>query len=165
MMDQTQHFENDNNLWNEVFTSERAFIKARMNFFAGCVNKVAVIRKALHTVIQRGTALRILLNMKVEERQQLFDDLLQLASVAHSDIDLSRKVLLSLPREWLLSHIEERSEPLLRDGTDEEYRRLLELYSELDLSLARRLAMRALQQNDANIREVGEDFMRRLNGA
>ncbi len=163
-MSQTKHPVNDDNLWRDLYTSEMAFIKARMKFFADCQDKVAVIRKALHIVTQRGTALRIVLNMKIEERQQLLDDLLSLASVSHSDLALTRDVLFSLPREWLLTNIEARAEPLLRNGTDEEYRRLLELYAELDLNLARTLAWRALKQDNADIREVGEDFMNRLEG-
>jgi len=158
-MVEKQHLKNDSALWHKLLDSEIAFITARMNFHAACTDKVTVIQKALQDPVQRGTALRYLLYMTIEERQQLFDDLLYLASVGHGDIALCREVMLSLPRAWVVSNIESRAQPLLTQGTDEEYRRLLELYVNLDRDLAYRLATRALQHNDADIREVGEDFI------
>ena len=158
-MTQKQHVENDSALWRNLQDSEIAFIKARMDFHAGCTDKVAVIQKALRDPVQRGTALRYLLYMKISERQQLFDELLYLASVGHADIALCREVILSLPREWVVSNIERRAEPLLGRGTDEEYRRLIELYIDIDCNLAWRLAKKALQNDDPDIREVGEDFL------
>lgn len=161
-MDPEQHVESDNVLWRKLLDSEIAFIKVRMSFYAHCTDKVAVIRKALRDPVQRGTALRTLFDMQIKERQQLFDDLVDLASVGHADIALCRKVILSLPRDWVVSHIESSAEPLLYQGTYEEYRRLLELYIDIDHDLAYRLATRALQNNDADIREAGEDFIERL---
>lgn len=161
-MTQKQYIENDSALWRHLLDNEIAFIKARMDFHAGCTDKVAVIQKVLRDPAQRGTALRYLLYMKISERQQLFDVLLYLASVGHADIALCREVILSLPREWVVSNIERCAEPLLAQGTDEEYRRLLELYINLDRNLACRLATRALQNDDPDIREAGEDFMKRL---
>ena len=55
--------------------------------------------------------------------------------------------------------MEALAEPLLADGTDDEYRRFLELYSELDNDLARKLAQRAAQHIDLHVREAGEDFL------
>ena len=54
------------------------------------------------------------------------------------------------------------AEPLLQDGTDEEYRRLLELYIDIDRELTQRLAGRALQHDEPDIHEVGEDFQNYL---
>ena len=158
-MAEKQHTKNDSALWRQLLNSEIAFQKARMNFHAGCTDKVSVIQKALRDPVQRGTALRYLPYMTIEERQQLFDDLLYLASVGHADIALCRQIILSLPKEWVVSNIESCAEPLLAKGTDEEYRRLLELYVDLDRNLALRLAKRALQHNVPDIREAGEDFM------
>jgi hypothetical protein len=70
----------------------------------------------------------------------LLNDLVDLASVSHSDIELGRQAILSLPKNWLLENIEKSAEPLLKNGTDEEYRRLLELYIQIDRELTERLA-------------------------
>jgi hypothetical protein len=153
--------EEDRRLWQSVFEGERAFIQARMDFLARCTDRVAVMRRALHTS-QRGTALRLVFYLTPEERLQLFDDLLGLASVGHSDIGLVREAILSLPREWVIANIEDRAEPLLQAGNEEEYRRLLELYFSLDAEVTLRLAQRARQHANGEIREAGEDFIERL---
>jgi len=161
-MFQEQPTKNDIELWHKVFDQETAYIQSRQDFFNNCTDRIGVIRKALHNPTERGTALRLIEYLEVEDRQSLFDDLLDLASVSQSDIELCRKVILSLPKTWVLANIEKSAEPLLQDGTDEEYRRLLELYLDIDRELAQRLAIRALQHDDPDIREVGEDFQNYL---
>jgi hypothetical protein len=145
-------------LWSALLETELAFTAARMDFLARSIDRMEVIREALHDPAQRGTGLRVLPYLKVEERQELFKDLVELASVGHSDIALCREAILSLPREWVVANIERFAEPLLQAGDYEEYRRLLELYNELDSDLTSRLATRAAQSEDADIREAGEDF-------
>ncbi|MBE9128344.1 MULTISPECIES: hypothetical protein [unclassified Coleofasciculus] len=161
-MFQEQPTGNDTELWHKVFEKQIAYIQARQDFLNNCPDRVGLIKKALHNPSERGTALRLIKSLNLEERQGLFDDLVDLASVSHSDIELCRKVILSLPKKWLLANIENSAEPLLQDGTDEEYRRLLELYIDIDRKLAQRLAQRAVQHEDLDIREVGEDFQNYL---
>lgn len=154
--------ERDIALWHALFDSEVIFIRARMYFLSDSTDRVAVIREVLQNPLYRGTALRIFSYLTVEERQRLFDILLSLASVSHSDIVLCREIILSLPKDWVLANIEKSAEPLLLSGTYEEYRRLLELFIQLDRDLTYRLATRALQNTDVDIREAGEDFIERL---
>jgi hypothetical protein len=144
--------------WNQVFLSEMTYIKERQNFLNTCKNKIEIIRQALQKPTERGTALRLLEYFNLEEIKILFNNLVELASVAHSDIELCRKVILLLPKDWLLENIEKSAELILNQGTDEEYRRLLELYLEIDLNLTRKLAEKALENDDDDIVEVGEDF-------
>jgi hypothetical protein len=161
-MFQEQPRENDTEVWHKVFEKEIAYIQARQDFLNNCTDRIGLIKKALHNPTERGTALRLIAYLKLEERQSLFDDLVDLASVSHSDIELCRKAILSLPKTWVLANIEKSAEPLLQDGTDEEYRRFLELYIDIDRELAQRLALRALQHDDPDIHEVGEDFQNYL---
>ncbi|ATB37721.1 hypothetical protein CYFUS_003146 [Cystobacter fuscus] len=93
---------------------------------------------------------------------RVFDNLLILASNVHGHTERSRGILLSLPMQWVLENIEARAEPLLHEATQEEYRALFELYLELDQGLARRLAERALNHLDPEVREAGEEFMEQL---
>lgn len=111
----------------------------------------------------RGTALRIIPLLPVKERMELFEELVELASFGHSDISLCRDIIVNLPKEFLLSYIENTAEKLLAIGTDEEYRRLLELYILIDENLTRKLALRALENDVEDIREAGEDFIESLN--
>jgi hypothetical protein len=149
---------NNQEIWHKLVESETVYIESRQNFFRECTNKVAIFQKALHSPAERGTALRLIEYLETEERQLLFDDLVDLASVSHSDIELCRQAILALPKSWLIENIETSTAQILKNGTDEEYRRLLELYIEIDLGLAGRLAKQALQHQDPDICEVGEDF-------
>jgi hypothetical protein len=117
-----------------------------------------MLRKALQNPSERVTALEILDYLTNEERQSLFDELIKLASVGHSDIELVRYEILSFDKSWLLENIENQAKSVLKNGTDEEYRRLLELYIQIDDGLTKRLIEKALQHSDLGIKEVGEDF-------
>lgn len=152
--------EKDMELWRNLFESEITYIQTRQEFLKHSTNRVELIEKALHNPAERGTALRLIEYCTIEECQILFDDLVNLASVYHSDIELVRKVILSLPKTWLLANIENSAEPLLKDGTDEEYRRLLELYIHIDEELTQKLVNQALNHPDPDIQEVGSDFQR-----
>lgn len=154
---QEQNANNQEN-WHKLVESETVYIENRQKFIRDCTNKIAIFQKALHTPTERGTALRLIEYLKTEERQLLFDDLVDLASVSHSDIQLCRQAILGLPKSWLIENIETSTAQILKNGTDEEYRRLLELYIEIDLGLAGRLAKQALEHQDPDVCEVGEDF-------
>jgi hypothetical protein len=92
-------------------------------------------------------------------KQAVFDTLIDLASVGHADIGLCRAVIKSLPRAWLIEHVEAAAEPILRRGEDEEaYRRLAELYCDIDEGLVHRLVQRAARSSNAFVREVADDF-------
>lgn len=149
-------------LWQSVVTREFAYIQSRQEFIKGCTEKVKMLQKGLQNPVQRGTALRLFFYLPLPERQSLLDELVDIASVSHSDIELCREAILSLPKSWLLANIENSAEGLLVDGTDEEYRRLLELYINIDDLLTEKLIKRALQHEDADIREAGEDFQKYL---
>lgn len=159
----TDNFE----LWRSLRSAEMDFFSARWEFLSRSTDKQLTIKQALKSPSDRTTALRILLYLEVEERLSFFDQLVDLASVGHSDIELVREVILSLPKEFLLANIEKSAEPILNAADPyyqyEEYRRLLELYIEIDLELTRRLAVRASQSEDEDIREAGEDFLELLN--
>ncbi len=157
-MSETKYYQQDTDLWHQLIDREKAYIEIRQNFLNSCQYKVVLIRLALQNPTERGTALQILNYLTLEERQSLFDELIKLASVGHSDIELIRSAILSFDKIWLLDNIENRAESLLKKGTDEEYRRLLELYIQIDDGLTQRLVMKALQQKDLEIQEVGEDF-------
>jgi hypothetical protein len=158
-MKRQKNSENDVILWDDLLKSESAYFTARQNFLQNASNRIAILREALKRVAHRGTALRVLSCLDANERQQLFDELVNLASVGHADIVLVREAILSLPRAWVVSHIEDQARPLLDRGTYEEYRRFLELYRDLDPELTRRLAQLALQNHDPDVREAGEDAL------
>lgn len=161
-MNSTETDKRDRALWRAVFEAGRDLPAARAAFVIGAADPIAMLREALHDPGQRHAALGMLSSFPASERQKLFADLVELASVGHSYIALCREAILSLPRAWVVANIEEHAEPLFhgeRPDEYEEYRRLLELYSDLDADLTRRLARRAAQSADEDIREAGTDFL------
>jgi hypothetical protein len=159
----TQHLsDTDLKLWRKVVDADHAFINARMELFANCSSLVEVARHGLKDPTERWTALGIIALMRIEDRLLLFDSLLDLASSSHAYMGEARELILSLPREWVLANVEKSAEPLLRRGDYSEYRGLLALYAELDHDLACRLARRAAEDSDEDIREAGEDFLEKL---
>ena len=154
--------EQDQQLWQAFVHQANAYDQSRQVFFQQCKDRIKIIREALHHPSQRRVALLFFEYLNETERQDLFDDLIDSASVGHSDIELVRQVILSFPQSYLLDQIESSAEIVLENGTDEEYRRLLELYLEIDISLVRRLIDRALKSSDPDIHEVGEDFQNYL---
>jgi hypothetical protein len=141
-----------------------AFEIAVAEFRSADVDRVALMKHAFEYgyARYRATAVRMLEYLTPVELEAIFPDLIVLASWAHGGIRRVRDLILSLPRGWVIERIESAAEPLLMHGTDEEYRRFLELYADLDHDLALRLASRAETHPDDCIREVGEEFLEEL---
>jgi hypothetical protein len=125
-----------------------------------------VLVRALETVSRRREALGWLLLMPDNTlREDLFSELVDLASVGHSDIGRVRDVIKSMPRQWVLDRIQPVAQAVLdrqsASGAEdryEEFRRFAELFVELDVALLRPLVERSLRDKDSDVREVGEDF-------
>jgi hypothetical protein len=155
---ETQEIQNNTAIWHQLINQERDYLITRQTFLNSYTDKVNLFKNALQNPTERTTALHLFTHLTLEERQSLFDDLIKLASVGHSDIELVRTVILSFDKFWLLNNIEKSAESILNNGTDEEYRRLLELYINIDQDLTKRLVKQALETDDPDIYEVGEDF-------
>ncbi len=97
-----------------------------------------------------------------EELKELLPFLMSHARSVHGYLHHVREIILRLPKDWLLEHIEAVAEPLLKTGSDDDYRRFLELYFQIDPKLTERLAQRAADSPDPDIREAGEDFLEKL---
>jgi len=156
-MTETKYYQQDTELWHKLIDQEKAYLQTRKNFLNSS-SRVELIKKALQNPSERATALKVINYLTNTERQSLFDELIKLVSVGHSDIELVRNAILSFDKIWLLDNIETQAESLLSNGTDEEYRRLLELYIQIDNRLTQKLVAKALQHPDIDIQEVGADF-------
>lgn len=148
-------------LWSRVVATHRDYHLAVGDFLSAGNGKVETLRQALRGP-GRLDALGLALRLSAEERLELFPEWVLLASWAHGSIQRAREVILSLPRDWVLAHIEQEAEQYLREGTYDEYRRFLELYVLLDGELTAKLAKRAAASQDLDVREAGEDFLEHL---
>jgi len=132
----------DASLWETFVRSENDFYKARMALLSSARDLSALIASALNNANERGTALRLLAILPEESVRFHARKLVELASVGHSDIGASRFLLLKI----------------LKEGTEEEYRRIAELYRDLDDELLRRHLARCAASSNIEVREIAADF-------
>lgn len=124
-------------------------------------NRVEVLREALHQG-ERGNLLAVARSLSTEELQQLFGEWVNLARCAHSPFEPAWKIILSLPREWVLERIEQEVEPILAKEEYDDYWMFLQLFDQLDRDLTFKLARRAIAHSDPDIHELGEDYLQKL---
>src|SRR5205814_353538 len=113
---------------------------------------VEVLRAALRGR-DRNTALWVARSLEVSELTQLFSELIHVARAAHGPVEAVWNLILSLPRDWVLAHIEREVEPILDEEEEDDYWMFLQLYEQLDRDLTLRLAHRAAAHSDPEIRE------------
>ena len=135
--------------------------QAKREFLTHTSVRGAILRRELKGRHWK-TALDLCRNLSSAENFDLLPELIRLATVGHGLTDSVRSILLNLPRKTLLERLNEEVEPHLRTGGDEEYRRILELYEQVDTEAARRIALRASTNDDEEIAEVGRDFLSKL---
>lgn len=140
-----------------LLEAEQRYAAARRLLLAR-EDRVRIVREAMRGSAWK-VALMVLDGLEPEELRELLPELILRASTAHGALDLVRRYILALPREWLLAGIEKEAEPYLASGTYDEYRRFLELYSQLDAALTTRLAQRAAAHADSDIREAGLEYL------
>jgi hypothetical protein len=145
--------------WRRLVSSYESYIGARKALFESEPSLIPLLRESLSSPTERGVALEITAALSTEDRKELLGDLMALVSYGHGRTAMVRKLVLSLPHDWLKKTIESYAAPILEVGSDEEYRRLLELYSELDRNLTLRLAWQAAVSDDPEIADVGRDFL------
>jgi hypothetical protein len=94
---------------------------------------------------------------------QLLAHLLELACRAQhvGNIQIGRQYLQFIPRAWLLDHIQPAAEALIASRDDWEFRRLLELYELLDLTLLKALVSRGQSSDHDLVREAAQEFAAR----
>jgi hypothetical protein len=157
-----QPTEADAKIWEQLSDGFRAYSLAVSKFWANDVDRVTLIRYALEHG-DKATAFHVAPYLSVPELQDLFREWIEWALQSHGYLEVTRALIRKLPRDWVLANMETYTEPLLKDGTYDEYRRLLELYEYLgEIDLERRLALRAIQDTDEDIREAGQDTLARL---
>jgi len=146
-----------------LVATENYRIQEVFSIWSQIENKEQVMRDALTSVLSRGAVLRLLVCLGDDIKKLLFADLVELASVGHSDIALVRAVVKSLPRKWLLETIDLEANAVLdRTGDEETYRRMAELLADIDEELLASIVTRARESENADVREVANDFGKRL---
>jgi hypothetical protein len=150
-----------NDLWRIIASHYDALQRSVVTFLSTDIDRVGMIRLALRNG-DLPAVLYVAQFLRESELKELFPEWVDLVSQAHRYIAQARNVMHSLPRDWVIANIEGVAEPILQNGTEDEYRRFLEMYRELDPNLTLRLAQRAVQSQDTEIKEAGRDFLESL---
>jgi tetratricopeptide (TPR) repeat protein len=158
--------ETSKELWADVVEKFAHRAPAPADLFAPNVDRVALIRAALKLPggNNRAAAVALLHKLPQEEQQRLFPELIQLARSAHGPVGAIRKIIFSLPREWVLERIDAHVEPILRNEEYDDYWMFLELFERLNPMRAVKLARQAAGSADAAIRELGFERLANLIG-
>jgi hypothetical protein len=139
------------------------FAQSSKAFLAKGDDRVAILRRAFRGGYGKHTAVYILPWVPINELEQLFDELIRLAGEYTGYFLTVHTAILRIPKEWLLEHIEREVEPYLQKCDGVEYGIYLSLFHKIDIELAKKYALRALEQEDYDIREVGQDYLDTLN--
>src|SRR5258708_25539491 len=93
-------------VWQGLVQSKAQYLQASRGFFREGTDRVGMVRRGLHGGgIEVLTALGMVPYLKVSERLQLFDELVRL-SFSQRHGSYIRQIVSTLPREWVLEHIE-----------------------------------------------------------
>jgi hypothetical protein len=149
----------DERIWQQVLDGRRKWTRACQAFIAEETNRVEILRRGLcGNSTAKVVSLGLAQYLETSEQLQLFDKLVALC-IPIEYATRARQIVVSLPRDWVLSNVETVVDPILQDADQSAYRMILELYMLLDRRLAMKLAGRAVAQRDEIIKEAGDSTL------
>jgi|SRR5579863_5700502 len=100
-------------------------------------------------------------DLPTEAARGVLSMFLEQACLCQNDgnIRIGRYGIGALPQAWLLTNIEVAAESILSAGDPWVFRRLLEIYRYIDDGLMRKLAIRAVDDQDTEIQRCGREFL------
>jgi hypothetical protein len=119
---------------------------------------VALANESLLKPDERYVALAVAKSFTPDELKGIFQNLVLTASWAHAHTGTARALVLKIPRDCVLQHIQPVIDSILATDDPDEFRRMMELAQELDRALLLRICKRAVNHPNPEIREAGEDF-------
>ena len=123
---------------------------------------VELLRHSLKTPAEKDAALDVVRSIKVEAQEELFDELLSLASdLDVGSVNRAEQIILSFPRDWLVPKLMRASKQYLEDP-DRISPEVLSLYFQVDHELTRNLAEAAATSGNKDRRDLGEFFLQKL---
>jgi hypothetical protein len=149
--------------WQHMLSAYMKYVEKSGEFFQSNLDRVKILREGF----QRGdtpVVLDLASGLDVSELIQLLPELLYI-STAPGYARKAREIILSMPQEWLLLNVEEAAESIMKANDEEDFRRLFELYLEIDHELAEKFSERVLNHSDEYIRDIGQDFVKILSNS
>ena len=109
---------------------------------------------------EASVAFEVMGGLTEDEKKALLPDLLSLCSSGRY-AGRAKSAIIDLPREWVIKNIESYAEEVLQHNDYLDWCNILDLYNSLDVELAIKLARRAAEHQDPDIREDGEEYLQR----
>src|SRR5215213_3448322 len=91
----------DSILWKQYLMAYEAFQMASFELWSKASEKFELIRRGLRNPSERAATLRFVEHLNTEDIKQLVYDLLEIACYSNGLTHLARKIILSLPHDWL----------------------------------------------------------------
>jgi hypothetical protein len=148
--------ERDAQLWKAFRDAEAAMMSSRSALVQDASELDALLDDALGGVSDRGTALRLLELLPETRSRPHLARLVEQASVGHAEIGAVRSAILRIDRAWTVENIDRYVIDVLNG--EEEYRRFAELYAQLDESLLAKHLGRCAAHDNAEVREIADDY-------
>jgi hypothetical protein len=100
----------------------------------------------------------------INAKKELFDYLFPYAIELEtkSPFNQAEQIILSLPKEWLIIKLQEKAEEVLKSKSPEITSGMLNIYSAIDRTTAKRLAQKALENPDEYSKDIGKHFLAEL---
>jgi hypothetical protein len=136
-----------------------AYQSSRTSLYEITANSVGLAEYLLETNPKALSTWVYIERLKAEELKALFDRLLSAACQTSNLIAFAIPILLRLPKQWLLEHLDNRIEPLMTKYQSDAYIAIIEIYKRLDLGKALEWTKKAHSHTDPHIKQVGDDFM------
>jgi hypothetical protein len=153
-------------LWQEFYDAYYVLYNAKDRIRVESTNLAELFRHLVVTRASLPPTFELAELLTQEELKQVFEEVLSRATAQHIGQPGFEKLVLSLPREWLIDNIEKYAEPVIQEFEDfEVYMYLLSIYRKIDPGLTRRLAERAAAHSDPDVRDRGIDFLDMLDNS
>ncbi len=151
-------------LWKRVLVTKNDYHLALSELLKHCRPALAeLVARSLGNSSEGPLAVEMAEHLNVDELKEIFPTLLKASSEYGPGTGEARRLLMRIPKEWILERIERETEPILQNAYDEQYWCLHALYVDLgDMRLVEQLAKRAIQSSNPHVQEAGRDFLEQL---
>ncbi len=146
----------------EIAIAEREHVAEMRRLYGKLAAPIDSLKLGASKPSLRPYILRTVMSLSVNDREQLFEFLIELSTITHSDLDLCKNIIKTLPRGWVDNNII-RALGLV-PLNEETARRGAELLYDLRSSKLQIFLEKLSEQDDPEILEVRDDFQNRLDG-
>jgi hypothetical protein len=151
-------------LWESLVAAHNNYIEQRKLFFKE-EGYMDVIKSMLFPG-ERGLALELISILPAQKKAFFLKDIIHLGSFVHGFTEKCWELISDMPSEYVAKNIEKEVDEMLLvykdDNVYEVYRCLLTFCDRLGYSeLVQKIALRALNSSDNDVKEAGMDFIKR----